>query len=105
MLDFCPTCEALLLITKIADQTSYKCRKCNYNRPINYIQDQIEFHNEIKENIILKEDSLKSMARTEKECDRCGHKEASFFEMQTRSADEPMTIFYQCISCKHTWKE
>ncbi len=36
-------------------------------------------------------------------CPKCSHNKAVFNEMQTRSADEPMTIYYCCQSCKHTW--
>lgn len=37
-------------------------------------------------------------------CPRCGSKEVSFTEKQTRSSDEPMTIFYTCLSCDRHWK-
>ncbi|KCZ73990.1 hypothetical protein H311_05048, partial [Anncaliia algerae PRA109] len=40
----------------------------------------------------------------EKLCE-CGETRVSYFQMQTRSADEPMTIFYKCTSCKATWRE
>eukprot|EP00294_Goniomonas_avonlea_P010537 CAMPEP_0114563230 /NCGR_PEP_ID=MMETSP0114-20121206/12987_1 /TAXON_ID=31324 /ORGANISM="Goniomonas sp, Strain m" /LENGTH=63 /DNA_ID=CAMNT_0001749039 /DNA_START=208 /DNA_END=396 /DNA_ORIENTATION=- len=36
-------------------------------------------------------------------CPHCGHGEARFREMQTRSADEPMTIFYRCCKCGKGW--
>eukprot|EP00438_Fugacium_kawagutii_P009483 Skav204856 [mRNA] locus=scaffold1883:169069:170282:- [translate_table: standard] len=38
---------------------------------------------------------------------KCGHDRAYFRQMQTRSADEPMTTFYsyRCTSCAHNWKE
>ena len=40
-------------------------------------------------------------------CPRCEHSKAYFVQMQTRSADEPMTIFYKCCNpdCSHRWKE
>lgn len=38
-------------------------------------------------------------------CRKCNHS-ASFYPLQTRSADEPMTIFASCLNpdCKATWK-
>lgn len=36
-------------------------------------------------------------------CSRCRKNEHSFFEMQTRSCDEPMTSFYTCLNCGHKW--
>ncbi|KAI8029556.1 Transcription elongation factor TFIIS [Camellia lanceoleosa] len=37
-------------------------------------------------------------------CGRCGKKETTYHQMQTRSADEPMTTFMTCVSCGHKWK-
>jgi len=38
-------------------------------------------------------------------CGRCKARETTFFQLQTRSADEPMTIFIRCIKCGNRWKE
>lgn len=38
-------------------------------------------------------------------CRRCKGKECTFYQMQTRSADEPMTIFISCIVCGNQWKQ
>tara|TARA_Y100000389_G_scaffold65137_1_gene61205 strand:+ start:7641 stop:8210 length:570 start_codon:yes stop_codon:yes gene_type:complete len=37
-------------------------------------------------------------------CYKCKSKECSHYELQTRSADEPMTIFVTCIKCGTRWK-
>ena len=37
-------------------------------------------------------------------CRNCGGKKTVQKELQTRSADEPMTIFITCVNCKNTWK-
>jgi transcription elongation factor S-II len=47
----------------------------------------------------------KSGATDEFLCRKCGKRECTFYEMQTRSADEPMTIFITCLSCGNRWKE
>lgn len=47
----------------------------------------------------------KSGATDEFLCRKCNHRECSFYEMQTRSADEPMTIFINCLNCGNRWKE
>ncbi|KAL0489165.1 transcription elongation factor A protein [Acrasis kona] len=37
-------------------------------------------------------------------CGKCKKKECSFYQMQTRSADEPMTTYVTCHSCGNRWK-
>ncbi|KAI5467289.1 transcription elongation factor S-II [Mariannaea sp. PMI_226] len=38
------------------------------------------------------------------ECGRCKKKMVSYTQAQTRSADEPMTTFCECMNCGHRWK-
>jgi transcription elongation factor S-II len=37
-------------------------------------------------------------------CRKCRSKKCTYYQMQTRSADEPMTIFVTCIECGCRWK-
>ena len=37
-------------------------------------------------------------------CDKCTHRNTDYFQLQTRSADEPMTTFVTCMCCSHKWK-
>jgi DNA-directed RNA polymerase subunit M/transcription elongation factor TFIIS len=37
-------------------------------------------------------------------CPKCGKHKAYMNELQTRSADEAMTIFLQCVFCSKRWK-
>eukprot|EP01136_Pigoraptor_vietnamica_P010083 Opistho-1_new@47288 len=41
---------------------------------------------------------------TQFRCGKCGKRDASYFQMQTRSADEPMTTFMTCNVCGNNWK-
>tara|TARA_B110000977_G_scaffold178745_1_gene236679 strand:- start:3319 stop:3750 length:432 start_codon:yes stop_codon:yes gene_type:complete len=38
------------------------------------------------------------------QCRVCGSKKTTYYSLQTRSADEPMTNFITCVNCKHRWK-
>jgi DNA-directed RNA polymerase subunit M/transcription elongation factor TFIIS len=38
------------------------------------------------------------------QCRKCGSKKTTYYQMQTRSADEPMTTFVQCTECPSRWK-
>jgi DNA-directed RNA polymerase subunit M/transcription elongation factor TFIIS len=37
-------------------------------------------------------------------CGRCKSKRTTFYLLQTRSADEPMTAFITCMACGNKWK-
>jgi len=37
-------------------------------------------------------------------CARCGQRKCTYYQMQTRSADEPMTTFVTCVNCNCRWK-
>ena len=37
-------------------------------------------------------------------CSKCKNNECKTYSLQTRSADEPTTIFVNCIKCNNTWK-
>jgi DNA-directed RNA polymerase subunit M/transcription elongation factor TFIIS len=37
-------------------------------------------------------------------CNRCKSKKTTYYQLQTRSADEPMTTFVSCLNCDKNWK-
>ena len=37
-------------------------------------------------------------------CKKCRSKRCTYYELQTRSADEPATIFVTCLDCGKHWK-
>lgn len=37
-------------------------------------------------------------------CGKCKSMKTSYYQMQTRSADEPMTTYVNCLDCSHKWK-
>lgn len=47
----------------------------------------------------------KSMATDMFRCSKCGKRQCTYYEMQTRSADEPMTIFVRCLNCGKRWRQ
>jgi len=37
-------------------------------------------------------------------CRKCKQNKCTYYQMQTRSADEPMTVYISCINCGNRWK-
>lgn len=37
-------------------------------------------------------------------CRKCKGNKCTYYQMQTRSADEPMTVYISCINCGNRWK-
>lgn len=38
-------------------------------------------------------------------CGKCGKRRCTFFQKQTRCADEPMTTFIRCMECDNRWRQ
>lgn len=49
----------------------------------------------------LKQESMTDQYK----CNKCGSRATSYYEVQTRSADEPMTTFITCLNCNCRWKQ
>jgi DNA-directed RNA polymerase subunit M/transcription elongation factor TFIIS len=48
---------------------------------------------------------IKQVAMTDAiKCGHCKNNKVSYYELQTRSGDEPMTQYFNCIVCGHKWK-
>ena len=43
-------------------------------------------------------------ATDEFKCGRCRERRCTYYELQTRSIDEPMTKFVRCLNCDYRWQ-
>ena len=66
-------------------------------------------YKELTERQVLREQNQlegnKAMATDKFKCGRCHKREATYYELQTRSADEPMTKFITCLNCGNHWRQ
>lgn len=114
----------------------YACRNCDYKQEadsnciyVNKIMHEIEwvsveachiyclqvfkhafihYHSSELTHIVPDVISDPTLPRTEDHaCPKCGHREAVFFQAQTRRAEEEMRLYYVCTnqSCTHRWTE
>ncbi|AKI80072.1 transcription factor S-II-related protein [Acanthamoeba polyphaga mimivirus] len=89
-------------IKKLIDKNKYNAYNLAFLNP-----EELNKDNWIK--IIARkqmtEETLNQMATVEwKPCYACKNTSYHFYQLQTRSADEPMTTFYICKNCMKTYK-
>ena len=58
----------------------------------------------------IKKDKLKYELKPEAmtnafKCRKCNSRSCAYYEVQTRSADEPMTQFVNCLDCGNRWRQ
>ncbi|KAK5992764.1 Transcription elongation factor S-II [Cladobotryum mycophilum] len=61
---------------------------------------ELEKENMLKAQVPMEEKSISDSL----ECGKCKMKKVSYTQAQTRSADEPMTTFCECMNCGNRWK-
>lgn len=101
---FCPTCGNMLLIESVGGSTRSFCNSCPY---VYSIESTITTYVPIKKKKVadvLGQD-WSNASKIAALCPKCSHKLAAYFQIQIRSADEPMTTFYKCMECGNQWND
>lgn len=108
MLYFCPTCANLLIVEEGFQGMRFSCVTCSYIFPIKRCV-SYKIYPKLKglDDVLGGAEAWKNVDSTDEPCPKCAHPRAFFMQVQTRSADEPMTLFYKCcaLACGHRWKE
>jgi transcription factor S len=101
---FCPKCGSIMMPKKEGNQVVIRC-KCGYFENKDTGINLKEVAKE-KRKIETVENEVEVYPTTDDaECPKCGHKTATFWEVQTRASDEPATKFMKCQKCKHIWRD
>ena len=87
--------EGEITLAQIANQ--------NYYEMYPDIWEQMVDHQAKRERTQLEGDF--SRATDKWQCNGCKMRKCTYYELQTRSADEPMTIFIQCLNCGKRWTQ
>ena len=95
---FCDKCGSLLK----AEDEKLKCLSCGYETSD---EEVVTFKKKKNKDIEIAEEDVETYPVIKSECPHCGNDEAYHWTVQTRSADEPETIFFKCTLCKHKWRQ
>ena len=106
-MQFCPVCGTLLLVRVDPDTgLRWQCQACPYtNCPTKTRRVAQPLKQKQVDDVLGGEEAWANVDQTDLRCEQCGHGRAYYIQMQTRSADEPMTIFYKCAKCGKRSKE
>lgn len=81
-----------------------KSRDVGYMNPVEFTDEWDKIVND-KKNRLENKYIPKIEASTDNfTCGKCKSKKCTYYQLQTRSADEPMTTFVTCIDCGNRWK-
>ncbi|XP_071962164.1 DNA-directed RNA polymerase II subunit RPB9-like [Antedon mediterranea] len=110
---FCQECNNMLYPKEDKEHRIllYACRNCDYQQEsdnscvyVNKITHEIDELTQIVAEV--KDDP--TLPRTEDHpCPKCDHRQAVFFQSQTKRGEEGMRLYYVCTApdCKHRWTE
>ncbi|RWS21458.1 DNA-directed RNA polymerase III subunit RPC10-like protein [Leptotrombidium deliense] len=108
MLLFCKNCGTKLTLEEGNSCNRFACKTCPfvYNVRRKLVSRKYPKLKEVDE-VLSDSNVWDNVDSTNEKCPKCDFDTAYFMQLQTRSADEPMTTFYRCAnkSCGHRWKE
>ncbi|HDH91361.1 MAG TPA: transcription factor S [Candidatus Aenigmarchaeota archaeon] len=105
-MEFCPKCGNVLSVIRKKGKIRLYCKRCNkYYKPKQKVELSERIREKKREIVIMgKDEGLKELPVTQIICPRCGNDKAYWWMQQTRSADEPPTLFYRCTKCGYSWR-
>jgi len=110
---FCPKCGGIMIPAVVDGKKVLRCRVCGFvlepndekSRSIYRVQSRLKKGPRDKIIIIEKNQRIEVLPKAKITCPKCGNSEAYYWEVQTRSADEPATRFFKCTKCGYIWRE
>eukprot|EP01119_Soliformovum_irregulare_P012482 TRINITY_DN3245_c0_g1_i1.p1 TRINITY_DN3245_c0_g1~~TRINITY_DN3245_c0_g1_i1.p1 ORF type:complete len:113 (-),score=7.73 TRINITY_DN3245_c0_g1_i1:106-444(-) len=108
---FCRECNNMLYPKedRVNRKLLYACRNCGHQEgaenPCIY-RNEVLRTTEDKTVVVHDVATDPTLPRAAARCQKCGHKEAVYFQSSTRK-DQAMTLYFVCCApnCGHRWKE
>ncbi|KAH9889181.1 hypothetical protein F4778DRAFT_785735 [Xylariomycetidae sp. FL2044] len=109
-LKVCPVCSNILTVSPASDtgRNRLECRTCPYQHAIEEpMYSRRYFKRKEREELFGGKEAWDNADKTAVQCPTptCTGSEAAFYQIQIRSADEPMTSFFKCMTCGTRWRE
>jgi len=109
-MEFCPNCGKTLFPKKSGASVTLVCKKCGYQKSLDAEVKVVVKQGKPQQGsgvaaVIVEPSDSPLPTTSDVTCPECGHNEARWWTVQTRSADEPMTQFFKCVKCGHVWRE
>ena len=102
---FCPKCGSILLPKKEDGKRVMSC-SCGYRTSkIETTTIKEKVTEKAKPVEVIEREDYKNLPKMKADCPKCPSKEAYYWLVQTRAADEPETKFLKCAECGHTWRD
>jgi len=115
---FCPRCANLLLVElthapgtvdergNAEARARFYCQVCPYGYVVeDKYEEYVPLKRKVVDDVLGGEEAWRNVDQTGAVCPKCSHGKAYFFQVQIRSGDEPMSVFYKCVKCEHRWRE
>jgi len=85
---------------KPQDVVNFPPEKLSPNGPTAFVKEKLRLQSLKREALNTENEHYEGIFK----CGKCKSKKTSYYQMQTRSADEPMTTFITCMNCGNRWK-
>lgn len=98
------TLDDLILLLEHSDISLEKL--CNLKDKDIYFEEYFKIQNDLKIQFQKEQQGNTLKATTDMyTCRKCKEKKCSYYELQIRSSDEPMTKFIKCCNCGYEWRQ
>ena len=96
--------EALVLFTQAQLATAQKREALKQGEEDAVMERRSDYFKIVRDKL-CKENGIDPEQGGQFRCRKCNGNKTTNYQMQTRSADEPMTVFITCLKCGHKWRE
>lgn len=100
---FCPKCKSIMMPKNVGGKKQFVC-SCGYKHAADNVMITETTKAKSNEFVVVENEATTNII-IDASCPKCGPVKAEYWEIQTRSADEPATRFHKCTKCGHTWRE